>query len=605
MRCKAYGRSNGPDGPNKWEVFAMKYDFDSVPDRSRCGSSKWKAAPGADVDHVPLSTADMEFPTAPAIVDGLKQLLDSTILGYTSPTNAYYKAVGDWMARRHAYHIEPDWIITTPGVVYALGMLVDALSEPGDSVIVISPVYYPFDLSVMAKDRNIVYTELLQNGTRYELDFDDLEAKAARPDCRLLLFCSPHNPVGRVWDREELERVVEICARNEVFIIDDEIHHDLILPGHTHTVMATLSETANRICAVCTAPSKTFNLAGVQCSNIIIADPAARAKAAVAHLTNLVTSLNIFAYRACEIAYNECEDWLEELLQVIAGNEAYIKQFMAEHFPEVTVFPLEGTYLLWLDLRALGMTHKELEELMKQEAGLYLDEGSMFGPAGRGFERINLACSRITLEKAMARFEAAVNRRRAQWAGQGKPYHKTLRPGDRLERFVYDTAADRALELEKTIQKPTVLFFSRYYSCPMCQMTLAQLRRLWPEMEKRGLDLKFILQSTPEAVAGATADSPFPFDLICDPQARLYDRFNVFEADSDEKLVAGDRQAMKLLGGARGMLLSNMTGRKAEGRARQLPAVFAVMPDMTVRYVHYARTLTDVPDMQSVLEALE
>lgn len=254
----------------------MKYDFSVVPDRSNSSSSKWRAAPNADVMHVPLSTADMEFPTAPKIVEAIKDLADTTILGYTDPTPQYYEAVCGWMKRRHDFEVKPEWILPTPGVVYALGMLIDALSEPGESVIVISPVYYPFDLAVTARERNILYSDLKLEDGRYTIDYADLEEKAA-------------------------------------------------------------------------------------------------------HTLSLVTHLNIFAYRACEAAYNPCEDWLEEAIQVIHGNAVYIVEFMREHFPEIKVFPLDGTYLLWLDMRGLGMTHKELETLMKQDAGLYLDEGYIFG----------------------------------------------------------------------------------------------------------------------------------------------------------------------------------------------------------------------------------
>ena len=579
----------------------MKYDFSVVPDRSKSSSSKWCAAPNADVLHVPLSTADMEFPTAPKIVEAIKELADSTILGYTNPTPQYYEAVCGWMKRRHDFEVKPEWILPTPGVVYALGMLIDALSEPGEGVIVISPVYYPFDLAVTARERNILYSDLKLEDGRYTIDYADLEEKAAREDARLLLFCNPHNPVGRVWSRDELEKVVEICARHDVFIIDDEIHQDLIMPGYHHTVMATVSDTARESCAVCTSPSKTFNLAGLQCSSIIIPNKTAYAKAKAAHTLNLVTHLNIFAYRACETAYNQCEDWLEEAIQVVHGNALYIEDFMREHFPEIKVFPLEGTYLLWLDMRGLGMTHKELEVLMKQDAGLYLDEGYIFGPGGRGFERINIACSRVTLERAMQRFQDAVSRKRAQWEAEGRPFHQTLAPGDALSGFTYDTVYESGLKLEEHIQKPTILVFSRYYTCSICQMLLSQLRQAWPLIQQKGYDLKVVLQSTQQSVAAATEADPFPFDLICDPNAALYDRYNVFEAGSAFAMAAGEVQLVKAMGGVKKVLMSMSGGEQPEGRAQQLPAVFVITPDGVVRYAHYARSLTDLPDITTLL----
>ena len=579
----------------------MKYDFTSVPDRSQCGSSKWAGAPGASVERVPLSTADMEFPIAPAIVEQLKDLVDTTILGYTRPTQNYYDAVCGWMARRHDYRVCPEEIVTTPGVVYALGMLVEAASQPGDSVIVMPPVYYPFDMAVAARGRNLLYNPLAleegENG-RYRIQYEQLEQLAARPDAKVLLFCNPHNPVGQVWSREELEKVVEICARHNVFIIDDEIHNDLIMPGYKHTVLATVSEQARQISAVCTAPSKTFNLAGVQCSNIFIADPEIRAKAKSFNLTNMIMGLNIFAYRACQAAYDQCEDWLEELLPVIQGNAEYVTQFMKEHFPQVRVFPLEGTYLLWLDMRALGMTHVELEKLMKEDAGLYLDEGYIFGQSGRGFERINLACSRLTLERSMARFKEAMDKKQAQWAAEGKPYHKTLAAGQKLEGFVYDAPRGEGLDLIAQMEKPTLVIFSRYYTCGLCQTLLSQLRAQWPAIEKAGYDLKVVLQSTRQSVVEGTKDNPYPIDLVCDPEAKLYDRYNVFEADGSVAMVGGSLEIIKALGGP-----SKLLGRKgpAEGRSRQLPAAFLVGKDGVIQKAHYGQTIVDLPDAKEFL----
>lgn len=339
----------------------MKYDFQSVPDRRGTGSNKWDQTPGASPECVPLTTADMEFPMAPEIAASLQEYARKAIYGYTGPTKRYFDAVCNWMKEKHQFEVKPEWILPTPGVVYALGILIHAMSEPGDSVVILTPVYYPFEQSVVASGRKIVYSPLKTDGMHYTIDYEDLEKKAAQEECRLLLFCNPHNPVGRVWSREELEKVVDICYRNQVFIIDDEIHHDLIMPGYQHTVMSELSEEARQICAVCTAPSKTFNLAGLQCSNIIIPNQMAYAKTVVAHTMNLQAGLNSFAYEACIAAYTKCDEWLEELISVIRGNAEYVTRFMAEHFPAVTVYPLEGTYLLWLNMRGLGMTHKELE----------------------------------------------------------------------------------------------------------------------------------------------------------------------------------------------------------------------------------------------------
>lgn len=583
----------------------MKYNFTHIPDRRGCGSSKWNAMPNADVTRVPLSTADMEFYPAPEIRDALKALADTTVLGYTSPTPEYYEAVCGWMARRHNFKVDPSEILLTPGVVSALGLLVKTVTKPGDHVIVMPPVYYPFDLSVLAKGRDLTYCPLQCRDGRYEINFELLETLAKRAENTALLFCNPHNPVGRVWSKEELARLVDICADNGLFIIDDEIHHDLILPGHKHTVLVNANPRAREICAVCTAPSKTFNLAGLQCSNIIIPNAAIRGKAQLNNMVDTLNfSLNIFAYTACKTAYNQCEQWLDELLEVIQSNADYVRDFCAENFPGVRIYPLEGTYLLWGDFSALGMTHYELEEFMKQEAGLYLDEGYIFGEGGRCFERFNLACAPLTIQRSMERLKAAYDRKLAQWAKEGKPVHQTLAAGDKLEDFVYDTPEAAGLDLCRTMTQPTLLVFSRYYTCGICQALLGELRQAMPDLRARGIDLKVVLQSTRESVAAATAEAPFPFDLICDPEARLYDRYNVFQADSLPAMLAGDPLLTQIPGGAMGLMAASMSGAKPEGRQRQLPALFAVAPDGTVKYAYYGKTLSDMPKLDDAVHAL-
>ena len=320
-----------------------KYDFETIIDRKNFGSTKWNAFPDTSTEYVPLSIADMEFPTVPEIVETIKDVAENRVLGYTEPTDEYYDAVISWMKRKHNFEIEKDWIITTPGVVDALAILIDAVTKPGEGVIILTPAYYPFDISVVAKSRKIVYSSLLYNNGKYEIDFADLKKKAARKNVTALLFCNPHNPVGRVWTKDELKKVCDICCDNGVFIIDDEIHNDLIMPGFEHTVMATVSERVKDNIAVCTAPSKTFNLAGVQCSNIIIPNALARTKAIVCGLLNMHMSLNIFAYSACIAAYTKCDEWLDELLSVIKSNADFVKDFMAENFKDIKVIELQGT----------------------------------------------------------------------------------------------------------------------------------------------------------------------------------------------------------------------------------------------------------------------
>ena len=395
------------------------YDFTTVPDRKDGTSMKWnlmyEIKPDVGEDVVPLSTADMEFLLAPEIAEGLKQYLDTHVLGYTSGNDQYYQAVIDWMKRRHGYEINREWIVETAGVVPGFGMAISALSEPGDGVLVLTPIYFPMTMTIEMKGRRLVESPLVLKEEGYEIDFEDFERKAADPNVKLLLFCSPHNPVGRVWTREELHKISDICLKHHVAIIDDEIHNDLIMPGYKHTVMATLSKEVSMNCIVCTAPSKTFSLAGMQTSNLIAEDPVKREALMAEKMNGFAMNLNAMGYEACRLAYNKCEKWLEECIQVIDTNAKYVESFMAEHFPECRVFPLQGTYLQWVDFRSFGLPHTELEKFMQQEAEIFMDEGYMFGENGRGFERFNLACPTEVIKKTLDRLYAAYVRCKDSW----------------------------------------------------------------------------------------------------------------------------------------------------------------------------------------------
>lgn len=391
----------------------MKYDFTSIISRANTGSEKWEQMkgwnPNISEDTVPFSVADMEFKNPPEIIEGLKNYLDSVILGYTGPTESYYKAVCSWMKERHAWNIKPEWIVGSAGVVSAFFSAIKALTKPGDGIVVMSPVYYPFYMAIEKNDRKVVKNQLINNGKTYEIDFEDLEKKTQDPSNKILLFCSPHNPAGRVWTTEELERVGEICLRNKVLIISDEIHFDIIMPGYKHTVFASLSEELANNMIVCTAPSKTFNLAGLQTSNIIIPNEKIRDAYRKEVESNGFFSLNIFGYKACEIAYTQCENWLEELIEVVHHNHLELKKYIEENIPAIKVYELQGTYLQWMDFNKLGLDKDELEKLM-HESELFFDEGYIFGEEGIGFERMNLACPTSVLMKALERLKNAIDK---------------------------------------------------------------------------------------------------------------------------------------------------------------------------------------------------
>lgn len=391
----------------------MKYDFETVVNRASTGSSKWEQMkgwnPNVAEDIVPFSVADMELKNPPQIIEGLKKYLDSAILGYTLPTEHYLHAVCEWMKRRHNWEIKPDWIMGSTGVVSAFYTAIRALSNPGDGVIIMTPVYYPFYSAIERNRRRIVKNPLIKTESSYLIDFDDLENKAKDPNNKILLFCSPHNPVGRVWTKDELERVGEICLRNNVLIISDEIHFDLIMPGYHHTVFASLSEEFADQCIVCTAPSKTFNLAGMQTSNIVIKNKEIRDMYLRESEANGFFTLSILGYKACEIAYTECEDWLNQLIKLVAHNHNELKKYMETNIPQIKVYDLQGTYLQWMDFRQLGLGKDELEKVMHEKAQVFFDEGYVFGEEGEGFERMNLACPTQTMMNALKRLKSTVD----------------------------------------------------------------------------------------------------------------------------------------------------------------------------------------------------
>lgn len=389
----------------------MNYDFETLVDRSHCGSGKWdemkEKNPNVEAGIVPFSVADMEFKNAPEIGEGLKAYMDTHILGYTSPTEEYRNTVCQWMKEQHNWEIKPEWICCTHGVVSALFMLVDSLCDPGDGVIIFTPVYYPFYRAIETHGSKVVKCPLIHENNAYTIDYDLLEKLAADPKNKLMIFCSPHNPVGRVWKPEEIRKVAQICHENGVRIISDEIHFDIILPGHQHTVFPTVVDFPEEV-IVCTAPSKTFNLATMQTSNIIIPKKEDREKFQASRSRSADHDPGALGLEACRIAYTQCKGWMKEMLQQIADNYEFAKSFIEERLPQIKVTPLEGTYLMWLDCTALGKTKEELEDLMVNKAQLFLDEGYVFGDEGIGYERVNLACPKWVLEAALERLEKAV-----------------------------------------------------------------------------------------------------------------------------------------------------------------------------------------------------
>ena len=328
------------------------------------------------------------------------------MLGYTGPTAGYFEAVQSWMERRHGFRPEKEWFITSPGIVPALYEIVKALTNPGDGVLMLSPVYHPFRFCAQEQGREALFCPLVERERTYDIDFDLFEKMCAEPRVKLFLLCSPHNPVGRIWTRAELLRLAEICLNNGVIMVADEIHGDLILPGYTFVSVGTLPEPYVKNAVLCTAPSKTFNLAGMQCSNLFVADEGLRAKVKKEGHYPTLTALG---YESCRLAYDRAEPWLDELLTVLGENKKLTEAYLAQNVPEIKPFELMGTYLMWLDCRALGL-HKDGLEKAMIDGELFFDEGYIFGEEGAGFERLNLACPTWVLQKALDKLAAVVRR---------------------------------------------------------------------------------------------------------------------------------------------------------------------------------------------------
>lgn len=390
----------------------MKYDFETLIDRSQLNSEKWvlmkETNPNVEEGIPPFSVADMDFKHPPEFVEGMKEFMDKIVLGYGMPGQEYYDAVISWMDRRHNWDIKEDWIVITPGIIPAIYNLIQAFTEENDGVIVMTPIYYPFFSAIKYNNRKIVEAPLDNSSGEYKIDFDVLEKKAKDPQNKMLLFCSPHNPVGRVWTEEEINKVGRICLDNDVKIVSDEIHFDLIMPGHKHKVFASISDEFRDNVITCTAPSKSFNLAGLMTSNIIIENADVRKRFKRQLGKNGIEVWNPIGFEACRLSYTLCSDWLDQLVLHINNNFKALGDYLYENLPEVKLYPLEGTYLGWMDFNYLNMSNEALEKFMTQDAQVFFDEGYIFGENGSEFERMNLACPTDSMIAAMERIKNAI-----------------------------------------------------------------------------------------------------------------------------------------------------------------------------------------------------
>lgn len=393
-----------------------KYDFNEIIDRSNTQCLKWDFLPqffgkkvrqGDPSKLLPFWIADMDFRAPEPLIVALEHRIKHGIFGYSGFSSSYYESVISWFKRRHNWNIQKEWFVYTPGIIPALNFIIQEFSEVGDKILVQNPVYYPFFESIKNNRRQIQLNPLKIVKNHYEMDFDNLKQQIEGPKVKIMILCSPHNPVGRVWSSDELKKIGKICLDHNILLISDEIHSDIVYPGHKHINLASISEELSDQIITCTSASKTFNLAGLQTSNIIIKNEQIRNRFKQRVLSAGINEPNPIGALATEICYNECEDWFDQLLVYLQSNLEYVKNYIQANLSDIKIFEPEGTYLLWMDFRAWNKNYQELEDFMLNKAQVALDEGYIFGPEGEGFERINIATPKAYLIECLNRIYRA------------------------------------------------------------------------------------------------------------------------------------------------------------------------------------------------------
>jgi cystathionine beta-lyase len=387
----------------------MEYDFDrNIPNQNSFSIKHNPAAYGKPAGVLPFWVADMDFPAPPSVTNALTEFSRHGSFGYSDTDKSYFLALENWFAKRFGWNVEESWLVQTHGVVNAIYTAVRAFTEPGQGVIIQQPVYHPFAAAVLRSGRQLVVNQLVYRNNRYSIDFDDFAEKIKKHQVKLFILCNPHNPVGRVWTKDELVQLNDICLEHGVLVVSDEIHQDFIYPGHEHLVFSQLSPDSANNTVTCTAPSKTFNIAGLQVSNIFIPNPALRRKFSREYGRSGLAHLGVMGIVACRAAYLTGEEWLDSLLIYLKGNITLMEEFIASHLPMIAFPPPEGTYLAWLDFRSLSLSPGELEQLLTYKGGLWLSDGTIFGAGGAGFQRFNFACPRSVLLEGLNRLAKTV-----------------------------------------------------------------------------------------------------------------------------------------------------------------------------------------------------
>lgn len=389
----------------------MQYNFDEIVDRSGSNAvklEKLKPVFGHE-DLIPLWVADMDFKSPPAITEALKQRVEHGVFGYTLPSEEYTASIVNWLERHHRWQVKGEHINFVPGVVKGFAFAIDEFTEKGDKIIIQPPVYHPFRLVTTSLGREVVNNPLILENGQYRMDFEGLRNIVSNHDCKMLILCNPHNPGGRAWSAEELNELAEICFNKNIWVVSDEIHADMALPGYRHTPFASVSKKAEEISLTLMAPSKTFNIAGIVSSFAVIPNKKIRERYLAYLEPRELQQGTIFAYTATLAAYTECDDWLHRMLEYVQGNIDFVDNFLKENIPEIKAILPEASFLVWLDCRGLHLSQPDLVNLFIEKAGLALNDGAMFGPGGEGFMRLNVGCPRSILEKGLNNLKKVIH----------------------------------------------------------------------------------------------------------------------------------------------------------------------------------------------------
>lgn len=388
----------------------MEYNFDEIVNRKNTNSIKYDGAAKFRKEEglLPLWIADMDFKSPMTVIEALEEVSERGVYGYSLIDQEYYDVLENWYFKHYNWKLKKEWLLVTPGIIFAIAMAIRSLTKEGDGVLIQRPVYYPFTTVISRNNRNVVNNSLLFEDGRYQIDYEDFEKKIIENNVTLFIFCNPHNPVGRVWTKEEIIRLADICLKHDVKIISDEIHSDFVYPGHKHIILSDLNKEYENITITCTAPTKTFNLAGLQISNIWIPNLQIRKEIRREIVKTGYDWPSLTGIVACKAAYEGGEEWLISLKEYLIGNLNFVKEFLVQELPEIKLIEPEGTYLIWLDFRGLLLSDIELEDLIVHKAKLWLDGGPMFGEEGTGFQRINIACPRAVLGEALNRIKLAL-----------------------------------------------------------------------------------------------------------------------------------------------------------------------------------------------------